>query len=60
VPGATPVTEPPVVIVATAVFELLHVPPETPSVRLNTLPTQRGPVMPEILPADGVAVTATL
>jgi hypothetical protein len=56
VPAATPVTTPPVVMVALAVFELLHVPPATPSVSAVVEPSHTV-VAPEIVPAFGTGLT---
>jgi hypothetical protein len=54
VPAATPVMTPAEVIVATAVVELFHVPPETLLWNVVVLPTQTA-VLPERLPAPPFA-----
>jgi len=56
VPDAMPVTTPLELAEAMLVFELLHVPPEAPSVNVIFTPVQTL-VGPEIVPAVGRAVT---
>ena len=58
-PGATPVTQPKEVIVATNVLLLLHVPPAVPSVRQAPEPAHilNNPV---IAPGDGVVHTVVV
>ena len=56
-PADTPVTEPPVgCTVAILLLLLLHVPPNTPFVKPELVPTQAVNV-PDIVPADGAELT---
>ena len=57
VPGAAPVTRPPEVTVATAVFVLLHTPPVAVSVKVAVAAGVSTGV-PDIVPGDGAALTA--
>ena len=59
VPAVTPVTEPAVPTVATAVLLDDQAPPDTASVRVM-LPAGQTVAEPDMLPADGVALTETV
>jgi hypothetical protein len=55
-PAATPVTTPPAVTVAFAVFELLQAPPETASANV-VVPPEHAEAVPVIVPAFGEGFT---
>ena len=59
VPGATPVTRPPVPTVAAAVFVLLHTPAPAASERVIAA-TPQTVEAPLILPAEAVELTVTI
>jgi hypothetical protein len=56
VPGTSTVSTPVVVIVATVVTVLLHVPPPVRSVRVVVVPGHRL-ALPDIIPGSGLTVT---
>ena len=58
VPAVTPRTVPVALTVAIVVLLLLHVPPVTPSTKVDEEPGHTL-VTPDIVPADGVVFTTT-
>ena len=57
-PVATPVTIPEASIVAAEVLLLVHVPPVTPSVKVDVAPAHT-PEAPAIVPETGAGLTVT-